>query len=53
MNQQGLSGINLSEPENHDVQQSSLSGLFKTPPTHSTFIDGYWEREVAFIMSLV
>ena len=52
MNQQGLSGINLSEPEDHDLQQSSLSGLFKTPPTHSTFIDGYWEREVAFIMSL-
>ena len=50
MNTQGLSGINFAEPGNHDLQQSSLSGLFKTPPTHTTFIDGYWEREVAFIM---
>ena len=50
MNTQGLSGINFAEPDDHDLQQSSLSGLFKTRPTHTTFIDGYWEREVAFIM---
>lgn len=41
--------ISYAETEN-DIQQSSLSGLFKKPPTYTTFIDGYWEREVAFIM---
>ena len=42
--------ISYAETAENDIQQSSLSGLFKKPPTYTTFIDGYWEREVAFIM---
>ena len=44
MNSEGLQGISLSNPLDYELQHSSLNGLFQSPPTHTTFIDGYYER---------
>ena len=39
-NPTGLQGISLAEPDDFEIKQSNLNGLFTKPTTHTTFIDG-------------
>lgn len=40
MNPSGLQGVSFAEPDDFEIRQSTLNGLFTKPTTHTTFIDG-------------